>query len=85
MNANIAKRTIKSFGLMAAVVATMGVTACSGLNTTEQRALSGGAIGAGAGVVGTAVTGGCISCGAVVGGVVGTGAGLVYDHVEKNK
>jgi hypothetical protein len=67
------------------VTATLMLGACSNMNNTQQRALSGAAIGAGAGVAGTALTGGCISCGAVVGGVVGTGAGLVYDQVEKNR
>jgi hypothetical protein len=55
------------------------------MNNTQQRALSGGAIGAGTGAAVTAISGGCVTCGAVVGGAVGTGAGLVYDQMEKNK
>lgn len=40
-----------------------------------ERAISGGAIGAGAGAVGSAVLGGNPVTGAVVGGVVGAAAG----------
>ncbi len=69
--------------LLGALLLTLG--ACSGLNTTEQRVLSGGALGAGVGTVGTVLTGGCIACGAVIGGAVGAGAGYVYDQVEKQK
>ncbi|MEZ0226280.1 MAG: hypothetical protein ACAH83_17115 [Alphaproteobacteria bacterium] len=56
---------------------------CSNMNNTQQRVLSGGAIGAGAGAVGTAMTGGCVSCGAAIGGAVGAGAGYIYDQNEK--
>lgn len=75
----------KNIVMALAVTAALGLGACSNMNNTQQRALSGAAIGAGAGAVGTAVTGGCVTCGAVVGGAVGTGAGLVYDHLERNK
>jgi osmotically inducible lipoprotein OsmB len=75
----ILKRTVMPLAMIGIVM----LTACSNMNTTQQRALSGGAIGAGAGAVGTAITGGCISCGAVVGGAVGAGAGLIYDQMNK--
>jgi osmotically inducible lipoprotein OsmB len=61
----------------------LGATGCSNMSNTQQRTLSGGAIGAGVGAVGTAVTGGCVWCGAAVGGAVGAGAGYVYDQVKK--
>jgi len=64
-------------------VAGLGVAGCSGMSTTEQRTLSGGAIGAGVGAVGGAVTG-CVTCGALVGGAVGAGAGYLYDYTERN-
>lgn len=69
--------------LSAALLAALALGACSNMNNTQQRALSGAAIGAGTGVAATALTGGCVTCGAVVGGVVGTGAGLVYDNMQK--
>lgn len=68
---------------MLAVVALVSVTACSGMNKTEQRVLSGAAIGAGVGTVGTAMTGGCVSCGAAIGTAVGAGAGYVVDQSNK--
>ncbi len=61
----------------------MVLSACSGLSNTQQRVLSGGAIGTGVGVVGTALTGGCVTCGAVIGGAVGAGAGYLVDQQEK--
>ncbi|MEM7226551.1 MAG: hypothetical protein AAF495_26505 [Pseudomonadota bacterium] len=66
------------------VAAALALSACSGLNDTEQRVLSGGAIGAGVGAAGTVLTGGCVACGAAIGGAVGAGAGYVYDQVEKD-
>lgn len=67
----------------AMLVLALTLASCSGMNTTQQRVLSGGAIGAGAGAVGTAMTGGCVSCGAAIGGAVGAGAGYIYDQDEK--
>lgn len=58
---------------------------CSGMSQTQQRTLSGAGIGAGVGVVGTAVTGGCISCGAAIGAAVGAGTGYVYDKTKKDE
>lgn len=57
---------------------------CSSMSDTEQRVLSGGAIGAGVGAVGTVLTGGCVSCGAAIGGAVGAGAGYLFDQGKKN-
>ena len=64
------------------LIAALGLGACSGLNKTEQRTLSGGAIGAGVGAAGTALTGGCIACGAAIGGAVGAGVGYIYDQTQ---
>lgn len=74
-------RTVPALMLVAAL--TLG--GCSGLSNTEERVLSGGAIGAGVGAVGTVLTGGCISCGAAIGGAVGAGAGYLIDQNEKKK
>lgn len=60
------------------------LSACSNLDTTQERVLSGGAIGAGVGAATTILTGGCISCGTAIGGAVGAGAGYAYDYFEKN-
>ena len=74
---------MKKITMTLALVALLGTTGCSGMNATQQRTLSGGAIGAGVGVAGTALTGGCIYCGALIGGAVGAGSGYLYDQVKK--
>jgi len=67
------------------LIAGLALAGCSGMNDTQQRTLSGGAIGAGVGAVGTVITGGCVSCGAVIGGAAGAAGGYIYDQVEKSK
>jgi len=71
--------------LAAIAVGTLALAGCSGMSTTEQRVLSGGAIGAGVGVVGTVVTGGCVACGAVVGGAAGAAGGYIYDKTQSDR
>jgi len=61
------------------------VAGCSHMSTTQQRALSGGAIGAGSGAALTILTGGSVLLGTAIGAGVGTVGGLVYDDVQKNK
>ena len=65
-----------------ALAGALSVGACSGMNTTEQRTLSGGAIGAAAGTVITAATGGCIICGAAIGAGAGALGGFLYDRAN---
>lgn len=77
------RRTMVRIGAL--VVAGLTLVGCSGMSSTEQRTLSGGAIGAGIGAAGTALTGGCVACGAAIGGAVGAGAGYLYDQHEKSK
>lgn len=74
----------KILNLTAVCALAVSLTACDGMNSTQQRTLSGAGIGAGVGAVGTAVTGGCVTCGAAVGGAVGAGAGYLYDKSERN-
>jgi osmotically inducible lipoprotein OsmB len=64
--------------IMAAVVALALLAACG--NTPGQRALSGGAIGAGAGAVGGALVGGDPVTGALIGGGVGAVTGAVTNR-----
>ncbi|OGP71966.1 MAG: hypothetical protein A2Z73_04350 [Deltaproteobacteria bacterium RBG_13_60_28] len=66
------------------VVAVMVLGGCSGMSYTEQRVLSGGAIGAGSGaLIGWAA--GCPACGAAIGGGAGMLGGYVYDSYEKSQ
>ncbi len=61
----------------AAALSLLVLGAC-GTSTTD-RALSGGAIGAGTGAAGTAVFGGDPVTGALLGGAVGAAAGALTD------
>jgi osmotically inducible lipoprotein OsmB len=72
------KRTVISL----AVVSMLGLTGCSNMSETQQRTLSGGAIGAAGGAVIGGLSG-CAWCGAAIGGAVGAGAGYAYDQVKK--
>ena len=66
------------------VVAVLILGGCSGMSNTEQRVLSGGAIGAGSGaLIGWAA--GCPACGAAIGGGAGMVGGYVYDRYEKSQ
>ncbi|MEM6670316.1 MAG: hypothetical protein AAF661_13980 [Pseudomonadota bacterium] len=68
----------KVTGIVAALVLATAVSACG--TTHTERAISGGAIGAGA--VGAAVLGGSVGTAAVVGGAVGAVAGAVTDKSD---
>jgi len=69
-----------TFALLAA--STLLLAACG--NTTGERALSGAGIGAGAGAVGTALTGGNPWAGAAIGGAAGGVIGAVTDKDDIN-
>jgi len=68
--------------LVAAALA-VGLAGCSNMNSTEQRTLSGAAIGAGAGAAVGAVTGGLsIPAGAVIGAGAGAATGFIVDQAS---
>jgi osmotically inducible lipoprotein OsmB len=70
--------------LIFVVAATLVVSSCAGMSTTEQRVLSGGAIGASGGaLIGWAA--GNPAIGAAVGGGAGALGGLIYDQFEKSR
>jgi len=60
------------------------LASCSGMNDTQQRALSGTALGAGGGAVLGAIAGNA-GLGAIAGAAVGLAGGLIYDTVKKNE
>jgi hypothetical protein len=66
-----------------ALVGAVGLAGCSNLDTTEQRVLSGGAIGAGTGAVVGAMTGGSAVVGGLLGAGGGAGLGWLYDRDQK--
>jgi osmotically inducible lipoprotein OsmB len=65
-------KKIAPFCIVASVLALAGCGYSQG-----DRALSGGALGAGAGVAVTALTGGSLAAGALIGGAVGAVGGAV--------
>ena len=67
--------------LVAASILMISVAGCAGMSPTEQRMLSGGAIGAGAAV--GAMSGGSAATGAVIGGAAGVVGGIIVDEAEK--
>jgi hypothetical protein len=64
------------------LVSSLSLAAC-GTSKTE-RALSGGAIGAGAGAVGSTLTGGSPWAGAAIGGAAGAATGALTDKDDIN-
>lgn len=60
------------------------IAGCSGMTTSQQRMLSGGAIGAGAGAAVGAMSGGHTATGAVIGGAAGVVGGALYDKSKRD-
>jgi hypothetical protein len=57
---------------------------CAGMSQTEQRTLSGGAIGAAGGAIIGAIAGSA-GLGAAIGGVVGAGGGYLYGKHKESE
>jgi len=68
----------------ALLVGAIALTGCSNMNPTEQRALSGTAIGAAGGAAIGAIAGND-GLGALVGAGAGLDGGLIYDQVKKSE
>ncbi|MHB8069130.1 MAG: glycine zipper family protein [Desulfobaccales bacterium] len=66
------------------MVVVLALAGCSGMTPTEQRVLSGGAMGAAGGAVIGAVAG-SPALGAAVGGGAGLLGGLAYDQIQKSR
>lgn len=74
---------MKKLFLLLPVCAALTMTGCSNMSTTQQRELSGGAIGAAAGAGITAIAGGNPIWGAVGGAAAGVLGGYLYDKNQK--
>lgn len=72
----------KAKALFATAILLVG--SCSGMSYTEQRVLSGGAIGASGGALIGAVAGSA-ALGAAAGGGAGLLAGYAYDQYQKSR
>jgi len=75
---------MKKFLLLVPVCAALTMSGCSNMNTTQQRELSGGAIGAAAGAGITAIAGGNPIWGAIGGAAAGVLGGYIYDKNQKS-
>lgn len=74
----------KSFASAMLLATLLSATACSNMSDRQQRALSGGAIGAGVGTVGGLLIGGSPLAGAALGGAAGAAVGA-YTDVGKSR
>ena len=75
-------RTMTSLVLAVSIVF---MAACTNMNKTQQGALSGGVLGAGAGLGLSALTGGSLGAGAAIGGVLGGVVGGIYGHDQQKR
>jgi len=73
-----------SIGRVLAVAGSLALSACAGLDNTQQRALTGTGIGAAGGAVLDAI-GGNAGLGALAGAGAGLAGGLIFDNVRKNE
>jgi osmotically inducible lipoprotein OsmB len=72
-------RTLVTLLVAAILLATLG---CAGMSSREQRVLSGGAIGAAAGVGTAALVGGPLIVGAAAGAAAGAVGGVILDEMQ---
>ena len=73
---------MKKLSIVLILIISLTVFGCSGMSNTEQRTLSGGAIGTGAGAIAGAIAG-HTALGAAIGAAAGAASGFLYDHHEK--
>ncbi|HEV2673850.1 MAG TPA: YMGG-like glycine zipper-containing protein [Aliidongia sp.] len=69
----------------ALITSFLALGACSNMNSTEQRTLSGAGIGAAGGAVIGAVVGGNPLAGAAIGGAAGAAGGYLLDQSKKGE
>jgi osmotically inducible lipoprotein OsmB len=68
-----------------ALVVALAVSGCANMTRTQQRMLSGAAIGATGGAAIVAIAGGSVLTGAAVGAAAGTVGGLLVDQQSNPK
>ena len=79
------RRLRKVTRLLSVALVLSSLAGCAGMSYTEQRMLSGGAIGAGTGAAIGAATGGSVGAGAAIGGAAGVVGGVLVDQYEKSR
>ena len=75
---------MKQIILVLILAVSLGLAGCSGMSDTQQRTLSGGAIGASAGAIIGAVSGNT-GMGLAIGAATGAAGGYLYDQNQKSK
>ena len=75
---------MKKLSIVTILVIGLALGGCAGMSDTEQRTLSGAAIGTAAGGVVGAIAGNT-GLGMAVGAAAGAGSGYLYDRHEKSK
>ncbi|WP_417515638.1 YMGG-like glycine zipper-containing protein [Minwuia sp.] len=75
---------IRKIAAIGVVGTALALGACEGMNETQQRTLSGGAIGAAGGAALGAITGGSAATGAIIGGAAGAGAGYLTSDGDQD-
>jgi osmotically inducible lipoprotein OsmB len=75
---------MKKLSIILILIISLTFFGCSGMSNTEQRTLSGGAIGTGAGAIVGAIAGHTV-WGAAIGAAAGAAGGFLYDHHKKAK
>jgi osmotically inducible lipoprotein OsmB len=74
---------MKVFKILVVMVLLLAfTTGCAHMTQQQQRVLSGGAIGAGAGAVISGVSGGNIAAGSAIGAAAGALGGFLYDQTK---
>jgi osmotically inducible lipoprotein OsmB len=79
------EKTMKSKAIaimMVLVLLSTFLVGCSGMSRTEQRVLSGGAIGAGVGAGTSLITGGALGTNAAIGAAAGALGGFIFDKLK---
>lgn len=76
---------MKKATVLTATLVCLLATACENMNNQQQRALSGGAIGAAGGAAIGALTGGSLVTGALIGGAGGAAVGALTSTPSSSK
>jgi len=76
---------MKALKVAMVIVLLAALPGCAGMSSTQQKTLSGGAIGAAGGAALGAITGGSPAVGAAVGGAAGALGGYILGETEKNR
>ena len=78
------EHTMTKIVIALVIIISLALLGCAGMSQTEQRTLSGGAIGAAGGAIIGAIAGSA-GLGAAIGGAVGAGGGYLYGKHKESE